>query len=179
MVAAAVGHHLGVVAGQGQRRLESFRGHVVHPLLAVHQEVRQAPHLGAVRGRDTDQLGDHVHRKPTGEVRDEVEGAGLEGRPEVGHGQRPDAFLHGRHPARREALADDGAHAGVPGRVHGEKGHGAVGLGPEGGRVEGDAAGVRVVVHVAERGEDVGVAREGEEVELLVVEDGCLGRRRA
>ena len=86
-----------------------------------------------------------------------------------------DVVLHGRHPARREALADDGAHAGVPGRVHGEERHGAVGVGPEGGRVEGDAVGVRVVVDVAEGGQDIGVARVGEEVELLVVEDGCLG----
>ena len=94
---------------------------------------------------------------------------------EMRHGQRADAVLHGRHPARREALADDGAHAGVPGRVHGEEGHGAVRVGPEGGRVEADAVGVRVAVDVAERGQDVGVARVGEEVELLVVEDGRLG----
>ena len=84
-------------------------------------------------------------------------------------------LLHGGHPARREALADDGAHAGVPGRVHGEERHGPVGVGPEGGRVEADAVGVRVVVDVAEGGQDVGVARVGEEVELLVVEDGRLG----
>ena len=94
---------------------------------------------------------------------------------QMGHGQRPDAVLHGRHPARREALADDGAHAGVPGRVHGEERHGPVGVGPEGGRVEADAIGVRVVVDVAEGRQDVGVARVGEEVELLVVEDRRLG----
>ena len=83
--------------------------------------------------------------------------------------------LHGGHPARREALADDGAHAGVPRRVHGEERHGPVRVGPEGGRVEAHAEGVGVVVDVAERGQDVGVARVGEEVELLVVEDRRLG----
>ena len=173
-MASPVGHHLGVVGGQGQRGVEPLGGDVVHPLLPVHQDVGQPAHLGPVRRRDAHQLGDHVHREQAGEVGDEVERAGLEGRAEVGDGQRPDALLHGRHPARREALADDGAHAGVPGRVHGEERHGAVGVGPEGGRVEGDAVGVRVVVHVAERREHVGMARIGEEVEVLVVEDRRL-----
>ena len=63
----------------------------------------------------------------------------------------------------------------MPGRVHGEERHGPVRVGPEGGGVEADAVGVRVVVDVAERRQHVGVAREGEEVELLVVEDGRLG----
>ena len=98
---------------------------------------------------------------------------------EVGHGHRPDARLHVGHPPRREALADEGAHPGVPGGVHRQERHGSVCVGTVGRGVEGDPVGVRVVVEVAEGGEHVGVAREREEVELLVVEDGASARSRA
>ena len=93
----------------------------------------------------------------------------------MGAGQRADAVFHGRHAARREALADDRPHTGVSRRVHGEERHGPVRVGPEGGRVETDPVGVRVVVDVAEGRQHIGVARVGEEVQLLVVEDGGFG----
>ncbi len=141
----------------------------------MHQQVGQAPDLGPVRRRHADQLGDHVHRQQPGKIGDEVERARLERRAQVGQGECPDALLHGGHPARREALPDNGAHARVPRRVHGQERHGPVRVGPEGGRVEAHAVGVGVVVHVAERRQHVGVAGEGEEVQFLVVEDGRLG----
>ena len=54
------------------------------------------------------------------------------------------------------------------GRVHGQERHRLVGVGPVGGGVEGHAEAVRELGRVAEGGEDIGVARQRPEVELVV-----------
>ena len=73
--AAALGDHVGVVADERDGGLDAGRRHVVHALLAVHEQVGQAAQLVAVGRGHADQLGDDVHRQLAGEVADEVERA--------------------------------------------------------------------------------------------------------
>ena len=146
----------------------------MHALLAVHDQVGQAPHLVAVGGGHADHLRDDVHRQLAGEVADEVEGALLERRLEKGQGQVPDVRFEVGHPPGREPLGDEGPHAVVAGRVEGVERHVLVGVGPGGGGVEGDAVRGREAGGVAEGGHHVGVARQGPEVELVVAVEGGL-----
>ena len=95
-------------------------------------------------GGHADQLGDHVHRQLAGEVGDEVEAcpassAGVE----VLAGELADARLELGDAARGEAARHQAAHAAVPGRVHGEERHRAVGVRARRGRVERHAVGRR------------------------------------
>ena len=170
---AALGHHVGVVGGEGERRLGALGGDVGHPLLAVEHGVGEPPQLGAVGCGHPHQLGDHVHGEQAGEVGDEVEAPALERRLQVLEGQLADARLQLGHPPGGEALAHQRAQPGVCGRVHGQERHRAVGVGAEGGRVERDAVGVGEALHVPEGRQHVAMAGEGPEVELLVAVDGA------
>ena len=137
--------------------------------------VGQPADLGPVGPGHPDQLGDHVHGQLAGEVGDEVERSLLEGRLEVLEGDVPDAVLHLGHLGGGESLAHQRAHAGVPGRVEGQERHEPVGVGTEGAGLEGHPLGVGEAVEVAEGGQDVLVAGERLEVELVVPVHRRLG----
>ncbi len=169
---AALVDHVLVVADQGEGGLHAGRRHVEQPVLPVHHQVGQPADLGPVDLGHADQLRDDVHGQLAGEVGDEVEGAALERRLEVLEGDGADPVLHLGDLGRREALAHQRPHAGVPGRVEGEERHEPVGVRAEGAGLEGHPVGVRESVEIAEGGQHVLVPRQRPEVELVVAVHG-------
>ena len=171
-----IGHHVGVVGGQGERRLGPLGGDVGHALLAVHDgSASRRSSARSAAGTPTSSR-DHVHRQEAGEVRDEVEGAPLHGRLEVLDGQLADAGLELGHPPGGEALADERAQPGVGRRVHGQERHRPVGVGAEGGGVERHAVGVGEAAPTSRKAASTSsVARQCPEVELVVAVERGLG----
>ena len=172
---SALDDHVGEVPGQDERRLHPLLGHVEDALVAVDEEIGEASDLGPVGLGYADHLRDHVHGELARHVAHHVEGARFDGGVEVSHGQGADLRFELGHPARREGLGDERAHAGVAGWVHGQERHRLVGLGPVGGGIESDAEAVGEVGGVAEGGQDVGMARQRPEVELVVAVERGLG----
>ena len=80
---ATLGHHVGEVAGQDESGLHALVGHVEDALLAVHEQIGEAPDLGPVGRGDADHLRDHVHGELPGHVAHHVERPHLDGGVEV------------------------------------------------------------------------------------------------
>ena len=141
----------------------------------MDHQIGQPADLGPVHPGHPDQFRDHVHGQLAGEVGDEVERAPLQSGLEVLEGDGPDVVLHLGHLGGGESLAHQRPHAGVAGWVEGQERHELVGVGPEGAGLEGYPLGVGEPVEVAEGGQDVLVAGQGPEVQLLVAVDRGFG----
>ena len=173
--AAALGDHLVVVLVEREGRLDAGRGHVVHALLPVHQQVGQTAQLVAVGNGHAHELADDVHRQLAGEVTDEIGLARLHRLVEVADGQFTDARLEVEDPPRGEPPRHQRPHARVPWRIHRQERHRLVRVGARRQLVEADPVAVGEVGRVAERRDDIGMTRQGPELELVVAIERRLG----
>ena len=124
-----------------------------------------------------DEFGDDVHRQLAREFGDEVETLALQCAVEVRARQFQHSGFEFADPARSEPLGHQGAQSQMPRIVHCQEGHGAVGVGCAGDRVEGNPQLVGQIHAVTEPRVHVGVPAESPEVQLVIaIERGLVAQ---